>query len=124
MNRYYLNATRFIRQRKPANVILHKKQSPDKQKQMTFNSFSKNKQVDLLMYAHGRVVHITFSSVVKNGLLTVENKNGETVLQKIVTNTNYTYLTVPACVTRAKITFVSEEIQYRKDFNFHLKIKI
>lgn len=86
---------------------------------MTLNAFTKNKSVDLLMYAKGHVIHVTFSSVIKNGLLTVENsKDNKMISHKIITNTNYTHITVPHTIIKAKVTIVSEQVNYQKNITF------
>jgi len=75
------------------------------------------KELIVLSYISNHEIHITLSSIIKVGLLTLYGLNGVTIYQKVISNTNYEHIALPQNLKQLTVRIVSDSIHYEKIFN-------
>ncbi len=69
---------------------------------------------NILIFTSRHEIYFTASSVIKQGLLTIENMDETIIIQKILSNTNHEHVVVPDDIKIVIIRILSDEINYEK----------
>ena len=80
---------------------------------------TEEKEVIILSYLSNEEIHITLSSIIKVGLLTLKRLDGSTIYQKVITNTNYEHIIIPDNQKELVLSIISDSIHYEKILTVH-----
>ena len=75
---------------------------------------AKKDDINILIYANHHEIHITASSVIRQGLLTIQEPYGMKIIQKVLSNTNYEHVIIPDDIKIVNVNIISNEINYDK----------
>ncbi len=75
---------------------------------------AKKDDINILIYSNHHEIHITASSVIRQGLLTIQEPYGMKIIQKVLSNTNYEHVIIPDDIKIVNVNIISNEINYDK----------
>ena len=75
---------------------------------------NRSNKILMMTYNIGNDIFFISSIVISNGLFTVKNKDGLLLGQKIISNCNSDYITIPKKNKTVEISIISKDVEYKK----------
>ncbi|MCD6200943.1 MAG: hypothetical protein J7K46_03955 [Bacteroidales bacterium] len=69
---------------------------------------------NILIFTSRHEIYFTASSVIKQGLLTIQNMDETIIFQKMLSNTNHEHVVISEDIEIVSIKILSDEINYEK----------
>ena len=69
---------------------------------------------NILVYTNQNEIYFLSTTPIREGVVTIKKTDGTVISQKLLSNSNYEHLALPAGVHKVEVSIVSDELIYKK----------